>query len=74
MRTTVQHPTVTEVNNPEVQKLIRDCHASMHAAIGVAVVVDLDDDNLFVYDNDPREPMKSNSDEYYGFGKDIDVD
>ena len=45
----------------------------MHASIGAAVVVDLDVDNVFVYDNDQRDPMKSDDVAYYGFGEYLDV-
>ena len=54
--------------------LIRDYYASIHAEIGVAVVVDLDDDNVFVYVNEPREPMKVKNSAYYSFEKNMDVD
>ena len=74
MCTTVKHPMKTELQNPEVQKFIRYFHAIMHAVIGTAVVIYLDDDNVFVYDDDPRDPMKDNDGEYYGFEKDLDVD
>ena len=36
--------------------------------------VDLDDDNVFVYVNEPREPMKVNNSAYYSFEKNMDVD
>ena len=45
----------------------------MHADIGETVVFDLVDDNVFIYDNDPREHMKYDS-AYYGFEKDVDMD
>ena len=73
MRTTVQHTTATEVQNPEVQKLIGDYHTSTHAAISAAVAIDPDDDNAFVYENETREPMKFDDGAYYGFEKDVDV-
>ena len=74
MCTTVKHPMKTELQNPEVQKFIRYFHAIMHAVIGTAVVIYLDDDNVFVYDDDPRDPMKSDDGAYYGVEKGVDVD
>ena len=44
----------------------------MHTTIGAVLVVDLDDENVFVYVNDPRDPMKSYDGSYYGFEKDVD--
>ena len=72
-RTIVQHPKATEVHNLEVQKIIRYYHADMYTAIGAAMVVDSDDDNVFVYVNDPRDSMKSDDVSYYGFEKYVDV-
>ena len=46
----------------------------MHTAIGAAVSIDLDDENLLVCNDKPRDPTKSNNGEYYGFDKDLDVD
>ena len=46
----------------------------MHASIGTMVVTDPDGENVFIYDDNPRDPMKSYDDEYYGFEKDVDVD
>ena len=40
----------------------------------MAVVVDLDNDNLFVYDDEPRDPIKYDDGAYYGFEKDVGVD
>ena len=44
----------TEVQKLELHKLIRDYGASIHAAIGMLVVIDPDDDNVFIYENDTR--------------------
>ena len=52
--TAVQRPTSTEVKHTEVQKIIRDYHAIMNTVIGTAVVIGRDNDNLFVYNDDPR--------------------
>ena len=46
----------------------------MHAVIGAAVVVYLYNENVFIYDNEPRDPMKDGNGAYYGFEKDMDVD
>ena len=46
--TAVHHPMATEVQNPEVQQLIRGYHTTMHDAIGMEVVIDPDDENVFV--------------------------
>ena len=73
-RTTVQHSTEKEVQKQEVQQLIRYYSSGMHAAIGAEVVVDLENDSIFVYNADPRDPMKSDDGAYYGVEKDVDVD
>ena len=57
--TTVQHPMEKEVQNTDVQPLIRDYHASMHAAIGAAVVVNLEDDKTYFYEDELRDHMKA---------------
>ena len=46
----------------------------MHAVIDTGLITDPEDDNLFVYNDDPRDPMKSNDGAYSLFQKDIDVD
>ena len=46
----------------------------MHALIGVEMVIGPDNDNIFFYRDDPREPMKSDDVAYSGFEKDVDVD
>ena len=70
---TVQHPMATEVQNTLVQKLIRYYHAIIHASIVAAVVIYQNDDNVFIYNNEPRDTMKENDVTYYGFEKDLDV-
>ena len=57
-----------------MQKPIRDYHAIMHNEIGATLVVDLNDENVFVYVNDPIEPIKSYDGSYNGFEKDVDED
>ena len=73
IRTTLQHTTETEVHNTEVQKLIRDYYASMHAAIVTAVVIDTEKDNVFIYNDEPRDSMKDDYGAYYCFEKDVGV-
>ena len=73
-RTTVQHPIETEVQNTECRKLCRDYHARMYATIGEAVVVDLDNYNVFVSKYDMRDLMRTDNGAYYSFEKDVDVD
>ena len=46
----------------------------MYAVIGVAVVIDLGNDNVFIYNDEPRDSMKSDNVSYDGFEKDLDVD
>ena len=46
----------------------------MHAVIFLAVVVHSYDDNVFVYNYNPRGPIKSDSSVYYSSEKDVDVD
>ena len=74
MRTNGQHATATEVQNITVQQHIRYYHAIMHAAISVLVVVDSENDHVFIYNDYPRESMKANDSAYYGFKKDVGVD
>ena len=38
------------------------------------VVVYSDYDNVLIYDDEPRGPMKADDGAYYGFEKDMDVD
>ena len=38
------------------------------------MVVDSDNENLFIYKDEPRDPMKSENGANYGFEKDVDVD
>ena len=66
-RTTAQYSTEIEVKKTELQQLIRDYHASIHAEIVTAVVTDSDNDNVFVYNDDPIDPIKDNDSAYYGF-------
>ena len=69
-RTTVQHLTAIEVK-------IRRCSKSSGITTQVftlQLVVDLDDDNVFIYNDEPREPMIADDGAYYGFEKDVDVD
>ena len=40
----------------------------------MVVVIDSDCDNVLVYDNKTRSPMKANNGAYYGFKKDTGVD
>ena len=54
MCTKVKHPTETDIQKTNMQKLIKNYHAIMHAAIGTEVVVDTDDDNVFVYNDKTR--------------------
>ena len=72
--TTVQHKTSTEVKNTELQQLIRDYHVSMHNVIGAVVVIDPDNDNVFIFDDETRERISVDNGAYYGFEKDVDVD
>ena len=74
INTTLQHQTATEVQHPEVQKLIKDYHEIINAEIGKVVVVDSDNDNVLVYKYELRDPMKYDNGAYYGFDKDVDVD
>ena len=46
----------------------------MHTAIGVTVVVDLENENVFVYDDNLMNPMKENDAAHDGFEKDLGVD
>ena len=64
----------TEVKNPEVQQLISNYHASMHATIGAVVVVDSDNGNIFIGENDSRDHMKYDDGAYDGFENDVDMD
>ena len=62
-----------EVQNTDVQPLIRDYHASMHAAIGAAVVVNLEDDKTYFYEDELRDHMKAEDGAYYRLVKCVDV-
>ena len=73
-RTTVQHPMETEVKNTEVQQLIRYYHVRMHGKIGAAVVIDTCNDKVLIYNDDLRDPIKSNDGVYYVFEKNVDMD
>ena len=46
----------------------------MYAAIGELVAIDLEDDNVFVYDDENGEPTKADYVAYYGFEKYMYVD
>ena len=72
MRAIVQHTTITEVQNTEVQQLIRDYHAIMHDVIGPAVIVNSNYENVLVYQDELRDPMKSKNEAYSGFDKYVD--
>ena len=45
----------------------------MHAAIGAAVVIDSENDNVFFYDDGTRYPVKAEHGAYYGFYMDESV-
>ena len=38
------------------------------------MVVDLDDDNVLIYEYEPRDPIKANDGAYCGFEKDVNMD
>ena len=63
----MKYPTATEVQNTEVQQLIRDYHGIMHSTIGTTVVIDPYDENISVNGNEMRDPKKSDDGAYYGF-------
>ena len=58
----------------ECRKLCRDYHARMYATIGEAVVVYLDNYNVFVSKYDMRYLMRTDNGAYYSFEKDVNVD
>ena len=65
-RTTVQHPTATEVQKPEVQTMIRQFHEEVHRRLGEDDIIDYNDVNVFIYDDEPGDPAQGDDGTYYG--------
>ena len=72
--TTVKHPMATELKNMMVQKIIRDYHSGMHAVIVKAVVVDSENEILFIINENLMDLINSENVAYNFFEKHVDVD